>query len=147
MGGVHHDWADASRLVVTTHAAGRWAMRVRGDDRLPEADAERDLVRCAEVAELAEEAPAWLLVEEGQYPGSQYLMLGDDVAIVVVPLRQSRRWAVTTVVTRTDTGSVQVARRRSARHMRLMQERESSPRRMRSDFRRRKIEPFDEYDD
>lgn len=130
-------FAQGSKLVVTTHAATRWASRVRGNDHLPRREAEADLMRCAQVAEIRTTAPAWLLVGEEEFNDSRYLMLGDDVAIVVVPVgRSSTSWAATTVVTRTDAGSVASARRRSARHQRMMQERERSPRRIRSDGRR-----------
>lgn len=120
---------------------------MRGDDRLPRAHAEADLVRCAQVAELRQEAPVWLLVNDEEFAESQYLMLGDDIAIVVVPLGRGQRWAATTVVTRTDTGSVEMARRRSARHLRMLQQRESSPRRMRGGSARRHSGLLTELDD
>lgn len=148
MPGAENTFARGSKLVVTTHAATRWASRVRGDDHLPRREAEADLMRCAQVAEIRAKAPAWLLVGEEEFNDSRYLMLGDDIAIVVVPVgRSSTSWAATTVVTRTDAGSVASARRRSARHQRMMQERERSPRRIRSDGRRDDPQPVADLDD
>lgn len=136
--GVDNSLWDGTKLVVTTHAAKRWASRVRGDDHLPRNEAEADLVRCAQVAEVRDAAPDWLLVADDEFADSRYLMLGEDVAIVVVPLgRSTTRWAATTVVTRTDAGSVASAQRRSARHLRMLQERERSPRRIRHHDSRR----------
>lgn len=141
-------YVQGGKLVVTTHAAHRWASRVRGNDHLPRREAEADLMRCAQVAEVRTTAPAWLLVGEEEFSDSRYLMLGDDVAIVVVPLgRSNTSWAATTVVTRTDAGSVASARRRAARHQRMMQERERSPRRIRGDGRRNGRQPVTELDD
>lgn len=134
MAGAENDYLEGSKLVVTTHAANRWASRVRGNDHLPRSEAEADLMRCAQVAEVRATAPDWLLVIDEEFRDSRYLMLGDDVAIVIVPLgRSSTRWAATTVVTRTDAGSVASARRRSERHLRMLQERERTPRRIRHD--------------
>lgn len=148
MQGAENTFVQGSKLVVTTHAATRWASRVRGNDHLPRREAEADLMRCAQVAEIRTTAPAWLLVGEEEFNDSRYLMLGDDVAIVVVPVgRSSTSWAATTVVTRTDAGSVASARRRSARHQRMMQERERSPRRVRSDGRRAEPRPLGDLDD
>ncbi|MBF6618760.1 MAG: hypothetical protein ITG02_00835 [Patulibacter sp.] len=132
MAGAENDYLQGSKLVVTTHAANRWASRVRGNDHLPRHEAEADLMRCAQVAEVRATAPDWLLVIDEEFHDSRYLMLGDDVAIVIVPLgRSSTKWAATTVVTRTDAGSVASARRRSERHLRMLQERERTPRRIR----------------
>jgi hypothetical protein len=148
MQGAEKTYVQGSKLVVTTHAASRWASRVRGDEALPRREAEADLMRCAQVAEVRATAPAWLLVGAEEFNDSRYLMLGDDVAIVVVPVgRSSTSWAATTVVTRTDAGSVASARRRSARHQRMMQERERSPRRIRSEGRRDESRPVGELDD
>lgn len=148
MQGAEKTYVQGSKLVVTTHAASRWASRVRGDEALPRREAEADLMRCAQVAEVRATAPAWLLVGAEEFNDSRYLMLGDDVAIVVVPVgRSSTSWAATTVVTRTDAGSVASARRRSARHQRMMQERERSPRRIRSEGRRDESRPGGELDD
>ncbi len=148
MQGAEKTFARGSKLVVTTHAATRWASRVRGNDHLPRREAEADLMRCAQVAEIRTTAPAWLLVGEEEFNDSRYLMLGDDIAIVVVPVgRSNTSWAATTVVTRTDAGSVASARRRSARHQRMMQERERSPRRIRGDGRRDDPRPVGDLDD
>ncbi len=148
MQGAEKTFARGSKLVVTTHAATRWASRVRGNDHLPRREAEADLMRCAQVAEICTTAPAWLLVGEEEFNDSRYLMLGDDIAIVVVPVgRSNTSWAATTVVTRTDAGSVASARRRSARHQRMMQERERSPRRIRGDGRRDDPRPVGDLDD
>ena len=148
MQGAEKTFARGSKLVVTTHAATRWASRVRGNDHLPRREAEADLMRCAQVAEIRTTAPAWLLVGEEEFNDSRYLMLGDDIAIVVVPVgRGNTSWAATTVVTRTDAGSVASARRRSARHQRMMQERERSPRRIRGDGRRDDPRPVGDLDD
>jgi hypothetical protein len=139
MSRVHDTSLRRARLVVTTHAAHRWAARVRGDDQLPTQEAESDLMRCARVAEVRAAAPEWLLVGDDDPAGSRYLMLGDDVAIVVVPINRGTRWAATTVVTRTDAGSVDAARRRSARHLRLRRQREREPRRTPRERRSRPI--------
>lgn len=148
MQGAEKTFAQGSKLVVTTHAATRWASRVRGNDHLPRREAEADLMRCAQVAEIRTTAPAWLLVGDEEFNDSRYLMLGDDIAIVVVPVgRSNTSWAATTVVTRTDAGSVASARRRSARHQRMMQERERSPRRIRGDGRRNDPRPVGDLDD
>lgn len=148
MQGADNTFVQGSKLVVTTHAATRWASRVRGDDHLPRREAEADLMRCAQVAEIRTKAPAWLLVGEEEFNDSRYLMLGDDIAIVVVPVgRSATSWAATTVVTRTDAGSVASARRRSERHQRMMQERERSPRRIRGDGRRDDPRPVGDVDD
>lgn len=148
MQGAEKTFAQGSKLVVTTHAATRWASRVRGNDHLPRREAEADLMRCAQVAEIRTTAPAWLLVGDEEFNDSRYLMLGDDIAIVVVPVgRSNTSWAATTVVTRTDAGSVASARRRSARHQRMMQERERSPRRIRGDGRRDDPRPLGDLDD
>lgn len=148
MQGAEKTFAQGSKLVVTTHAATRWASRVRGNDHLPRREAEADLMRCAQVAEIRTTAPAWLLVGDEEFNDSRYLMLGDDIAIVVVPVgRSNTSWAATTVVTRTDAGSVASARRRSARHQRMMQERERSPRRIRGDGRRDDPRPVGDLDD
>lgn len=148
MQGAENTFVQGSKLVVTTHAATRWASRVRGNDGLPRREAEADLMRCARVAEIRTTAPAWLLVGEEEFNDSRYLMLGDDVAIVVVPVgRSNTSWAATTVVTRTDAGSVASARRRSARHQRMMQERERSSRRIRSDGRRDEPRSAGDLDD
>lgn len=148
MQGAENTFARGSELVVTTHAARRWASRVRGNDHLPRRDAKADLMRCAQVAEVHTTAPAWLLVSEEEFSDSRYLMLGDDVAIVVVPLGPSNTsWAATTVVTRTDAGSVAAAQRRSARHLRIMQERERSSRRIRGDGRREQSPAVGDFDD
>lgn len=148
MQGAENTFVRGSKLVVTTHAATRWASRVRGNDHLPRREAEADLMRCAQVAEIRAKAPAWLLVGEEEFNDSRYLMLGDDIAIVVVPVgRSNTSWAATTVVTRTDAGSVASARRRSARHQRMMQERERSPRRIRGDGRRDDPQPVADLDD
>lgn len=148
MQGAENTFVPGSKLVVTTHAATRWASRVRGNDHLPRREAEADLMRCAQVAEIRAKAPAWLLVGEEEFNDSRYLMLGDDIAIVVVPVgRSNTSWAATTVVTRTDAGSVASARRRSARHQRMMQERERSPRRIRGDGRRDDPQPVADLDD
>ncbi len=139
---------DGSKLVVTTHAAHRWASRVRGNEHLPRQEAEADLMRCARVAEVRTTAPSWLLVADDEFLDSRYLMLGDDIAIIVVPLgRSTTRWAATTVVTRTDAGSVASAQRRSARHLRMIQERERTPRRIRGDNRRDPGRSVTELDD
>lgn len=148
MEGAEKTFERGSKLVVTTHAATRWASRVRGNDHLPRREAEADLVRCAQVAEIRSTAPSWLMVGEEEFNDSRYLMLGDDVAIVVVPVsRSGTSWAATTVVTRTDAGSVASARRRSARHQRMMQERERTPRRIRGAGRRDEPQLSGDFDD
>ncbi len=143
MSRVHATPSRDAELVVTTHAANRWAARVRGNDQLPTGDAMSDLLRCVRVAEMRTTAPEWLLVGAEETSDSRYLMLGEDVAIVVVPIARGTRWAATTVVTRTDAGSVDAARRRAARHLRLLRQREREPRRIPRGRRR----PLAEHDD
>lgn len=109
-------------MEISRHAARRWAERVRQDRSIGPRNARTDMQRCAPFGTVHEEPPAWMYAEDDSYRGSVYLMLGDDVALVLCRPRGQRPWVVVTVMTRHDVGGIHAATlraRRKARHAAL----------------------------
>lgn len=109
------------KIEISRHAARRWAERVRQDRTIGLRTARTDMERCARLGTFQTAAPVWMYATDDGHEGSAYLMLGDDVALVLC--RPPRRpWVVVTVMTRHDAGGVHAAtlrERRQARHAAL----------------------------
>lgn len=118
--------ADALRTAITLrecdvseHAALRWGRRVlqdprldawRSDGRLPRDltsapetvdaihDARRSLVAVAPSATATEERASWMRKPTREAPGGAFLMVGDDIAIVVARLDGAHWTAITVLV-------------------------------------------------
>ena len=83
----------AETVLVSAHAAELYCHRVRpGLDRDA---AHAELERLRATGEISTVAPAWLHAAK---PAPHYLLLGDDVALPVLP-RQEGGWIATTCVT------------------------------------------------
>lgn len=105
------------KMEISRHAARRWAERVRQDRTIGPRSARSDMERCARLGTFQTEAPAWMYAADDLYEDSVYLMLGDDVALVLC--RPPRRpWVVVTVMTRHDAGGVHAATLRERRQAR-----------------------------
>jgi hypothetical protein len=104
-------------ISICEHAARRWAERVRQDPSMPACAARRDLERCTAHAQMTDEAPSWLAVDQSE-PGARYLLVGPDVAVVLRPERAGDGLAAVTVMTAHDQGSVHAARCRNRRRSR-----------------------------
>jgi hypothetical protein len=105
------------KMEISRHAARRWAERVRQDRTIGPRAARSDMQRCAQLGTVRAEAPDWMYASEDEYEDSVYLMLGDDVALVLCR-PPNRAWVVVTVMTRHDAGGVHAATLRERRQAR-----------------------------
>lgn len=75
---------DGRQVAVTVHAARRWALRVRSDERRRLKEIVPDIRRIAAAcAVLVRDAPAWLGPREGEPAADEWIMFGPDIAMPV----------------------------------------------------------------
>ena len=101
------------KVRATKHAVERYHDRVRPGLSLRAAEAE--LVRACSHGELTEKCPDWAHEHEAATAKRRYLMLGDDICLVLEP-HTELDWVIVTVLTRSGLSPEARARRNKRAH-------------------------------